>query len=81
MVRAKLRKARKSMGLSQYDIAKEVGIDRASYANIELGKRNPSLDVAMKIAKIVNKRIEDIFLPSDVSKEHYNTDDQASQTA
>ncbi|MEC1479212.1 MULTISPECIES: helix-turn-helix transcriptional regulator [Bacillus] len=35
---------------SQETIAKKVCISRGAYANIELGKRNPSVQVAKRIA-------------------------------
>ncbi|TWJ84308.1 hypothetical protein CHCC20496_4310 [Bacillus licheniformis] len=35
---------------SQETIAKKAGISRGAYANIELGKRNPSVQVAKRIA-------------------------------
>lgn len=53
--------ARKSKCLSQKDVAKSVGISRGFYANIEIGKYNPSLDVAKSIAATVGKKMDDIF--------------------
>ena len=41
---------RKRSGKSQEDVAHEVGLSRAGYANIEAGKRMPSVSVAKKIA-------------------------------
>jgi len=35
---------------SQETTAKNIGISRGAYANIELGKRNPSVPLAKKIA-------------------------------
>ncbi|MCM3754618.1 MULTISPECIES: helix-turn-helix transcriptional regulator [Bacillus subtilis group] len=35
---------------SQETIAEKAGISRGAYANIELGKRNPSVQVAKRIA-------------------------------
>ncbi|MCJ7988915.1 helix-turn-helix domain-containing protein [Priestia sp. OVS21] len=40
--------------LSQQFVASEAGIDRGSYSNIELGKRNPSVSTAKKIAQALN---------------------------
>ncbi|NPC91183.1 helix-turn-helix transcriptional regulator [Bacillus sp. WMMC1349] len=39
---------------SQETIAKKTGISRGAYANIELGKRNPSVQVAKRIARELN---------------------------
>ena len=44
---------RKRAGKSQEEIALEVGISRAGYANIENGKRTPSVSVAKKIAAVL----------------------------
>ncbi|WP_434642685.1 helix-turn-helix transcriptional regulator [Thermoanaerobacterium thermosaccharolyticum] len=78
MVRKKLREIRKNAGLTQKEIAKKIGIDRASYANIELGKRDPSLEIAIKIANLFGKKVDDIFLINHVS--NCNKSDQ-SETA
>lgn len=69
-IRKKLREARIQAGLSPKDLAKAVGICRASYVNIELGKRNPSLKLAAKIASVLHKSIDEIFLPIDVTDSH-----------
>lgn len=49
-----LKEVRESAGKSQEDIAIEVGLSRAGYANIEAGKRRPSVPVAKKIAAVLN---------------------------
>ncbi|WP_434565128.1 helix-turn-helix transcriptional regulator [Thermoanaerobacterium thermosaccharolyticum] len=79
MVRKKLREIRKNAGLTQKEIAKKIGIDRASYANIELGKRDPSLEIAIKIANLFGKKVDDIFLINHVSK--CNTANQETESA
>ncbi len=48
-----LEEARKQKNKSQEEIAKEVGISRAGYSNIENGKRKPSVQVAKKIADVL----------------------------
>ncbi|MCY8373359.1 helix-turn-helix transcriptional regulator [Bacillus inaquosorum] len=39
---------------SQKSVAQKVNISRGAYANIELGKRNPSVQLAKKIARELN---------------------------
>ncbi|WP_026486832.1 helix-turn-helix transcriptional regulator [Caldanaerobius polysaccharolyticus] len=78
-LRKKLKEARIQAGLTPKELAQIVGIHRASYVNIELGKRNPSLELAAKIAAVLNKSIEDIFLPIDVSNSH--NEKQSEQSA
>lgn len=46
--------ARKNKGFTQFEIAKEVSIDAASYCNIETGKRNPSVKLAKQLGKILD---------------------------
>ena len=44
---------RKASGMRQAEIAEEIGITRAAYANIENRKRRPSVDVAKRIAAVL----------------------------
>jgi len=52
---------RKNRGLTQAQVAKELGITRAYYGHIETGVRNPPLELAKKIADFFGKTIEDLF--------------------
>ncbi|EAF6665850.1 XRE family transcriptional regulator [Listeria monocytogenes] len=45
-----LQEIRNKKNISQRDIANKVGISRATYTSYELGSRNPSVDVAKRIA-------------------------------
>jgi putative transcriptional regulator len=46
---------------SQDDLAKLVDVSRQTINAIEREKYDPSLPLALKIAKIFNKRVEEIF--------------------
>ncbi len=48
-----LKRIRKEKGLTQEDIASRAFINRAFYAQIEIGQRNPSFEVARNIASIL----------------------------
>ncbi len=61
-MREKLRKIRISKKMTQKQVATLVGIKRATYTNIELGNKNPSLAVAIKIKNILGHDKDDIFL-------------------
>ena len=50
-VRQHLANRRVELDFTQQEVANAVGISRSSYAAIERGLRNPSLDVAQKISK------------------------------
>ncbi|WP_038601814.1 helix-turn-helix transcriptional regulator [Peptoclostridium acidaminophilum] len=61
-MRKKLKEMRTKSGLTQDKLSKELGISRASYTNIELGLKNPSLSLAIKIKAVLNYSNDDIFL-------------------
>ncbi|MGM0366890.1 MAG: helix-turn-helix transcriptional regulator [Actinomycetota bacterium] len=57
-----LRKCRFEHGqISQQELANEVGVTRLTVHSIEKGKFNPSVFLALKIAKFFNKPVEEIF--------------------
>lgn len=45
---------RKKRGLTQQQIADEIGVNRGSYSNWEKGKREPSFENLIKLADILN---------------------------
>ena len=47
--------------ISQTDMAKLVGVSRQTIVSIEKGAYSPSLELAFKIAYVLNKKIEEIF--------------------
>ena len=52
---------RKKLGLRQEDVANEVGVTRQTVIAIENNKYNPTLELAMKLAKLLDTPIEEIF--------------------
>ena len=65
VLKTTLRVLRKSKGLQQADLAALVGVRRETIGNLENGKYNPSLKLAMDIAKVFNKTVEEIFFFED----------------
>ncbi|MGK6315611.1 helix-turn-helix domain-containing protein [Neorhizobium sp. DT-125] len=59
-----LRKARNARGLSQEAFALESNIDRTYISGIERGRRNPSLDMLVKIAKHLDLPPATLLTPS-----------------
>lgn len=53
---------RKQMKLRQEDMADLLGVTRQTINAIENNKYNPTLELAMKIAKLLNKTVEEIFI-------------------
>ena len=52
---------RKELGLSQEELAQRVGVRRETIGNLENGRYNPSLKLAMDIAQVFGATVEDIF--------------------
>lgn len=51
--------------LSQDQLAKAVGVRRETIGNIENGKYNPSLKLALDIAKVLEVSVEELFMFED----------------
>ena len=56
-----IKQLRKQAGLRQEDMANQLGVTRQTIIAIENDKYNPTLYLAMKIASLLNKNVEDIF--------------------
>lgn len=61
MKNIELVKKRKSMGLTQVQVAKQAGVTEVCYQCYEAGKRLPRVDVAIRIARAVDGSVEDLF--------------------
>lgn len=48
---------------SQADLAQKLKVSRQTVNSIEIGKYDPSLPLAFKIARLFGQAIEDIFQP------------------
>lgn len=61
-MRNKLRALRETHGYTQEDVSSALNISRSTYTNIETGKKNPSLELALKIKSLFKYSGDDIFL-------------------
>ena len=61
----RLKEARCEKGLSQSQLAELVGVRRETIVNLEKGKYNPSLKLAMDIAKVFHTTVEELFFFDD----------------
>ena len=61
----KLKEYREANGLKQADLAELVGVRRETIVNLEKGKYNPSLNLAMDIAKVFHTTVEELFFFDD----------------
>jgi putative transcriptional regulator len=56
---------RKAMNIQQAELAEMVGVRRETIGKLENGKYNPSLKLAMDIAKVFGRSVEEIFIFED----------------
>ena len=61
MENMKLKIARIEKGLSQQELADLVIATRQTIGLIEKGKYNPSLNLCLRIAKVLDKTLDDLF--------------------
>lgn len=61
ILKTRLHELRKEHNMQQYELANLVGVRRETIGNLENGKYNPSLKLAMDIAKVFDTTVEDIF--------------------
>ena len=60
---------RKAMNIQQAELAEMVGVRRETIGKLENGKYNPSLKLAMDIAKVFGKTVEEVFIFEDDPEE------------
>ena len=60
ILRTKIRDIRTKKKLTQSQLAEKIGISRAYLAEIELGTKTPSLDVAKRICQVLKVKIGDL---------------------
>ena len=60
-LKTRIHELRKEHHMQQAELAKLVGVRRETIGNLENGKYNPSLKLAMDIAKVFGITVEDIF--------------------
>ena len=60
-----IKQLRKAAGYRQEDMANILGVSRQTIIAIENDKYNPTLELAMKIGKLLNRHVDDIFFVED----------------
>ncbi len=61
-MKTRIKELRARHNLTQQELADKVEVRRETIVFLEQGKYNPSLLLAVKIAKIFEEKVEDIFL-------------------
>ena len=57
-----IKRIRENAGMTQQQLASELGVSRQTIISLENGKYNPSILLAHSIARLFGERIEDIFI-------------------
>lgn len=60
-----VKQLRKASGLRQEDLAKQLGVSRQTIIAIENDKYNPTLELAMKISRLLEFHVDEIFFLED----------------
>ena len=58
----RIEEERKRRGMTQQQLAGELGVSRQTIISLESGRYNPSILLAHRIAQLFDAKIEDIFL-------------------
>lgn len=67
-----LKEMRARLGVNQAEMGRLIGTSRQTVSQIERGDYSPSVTLALKIAKVCNVKVEDIF-----EYEEDNTDEES----
>lgn len=57
----RIKEFRKEKGYRQEDLAEALGVSRQTIIAIEKNKYNPSLDLAMRLARYLHTTVEELF--------------------
>lgn len=62
ILKTRMYELRRERNMQQAELAELVGVRRETIGKLENGKYNPSLKLAMDIAKVFGKSVEDVFM-------------------
>ncbi len=65
----KLEEIRKLRGLKQEELADAMGVSRQTISSLENGRYNPSVILAIRLARYFEMRVEDIFIYEEAEDE------------
>ncbi|NLM41235.1 MAG: helix-turn-helix transcriptional regulator [Firmicutes bacterium] len=57
----RIREYRAKLDLTQEELARQVGVRRETIVHLEGGRYNPSLKLAMDIARVLGAPVEELF--------------------
>ncbi len=65
----KLEEIRKQKGIKQEELADAMGVSRQTISSLENGRYNPSVILAIKLARYFSMNVEDIFIYEEANDE------------
>ena len=65
MLQTRIKEYREQRGMKQSELAALVGVRRETIVHLENGRYNPSLKLAMDIAKVFHTTVEKLFAFTD----------------
>jgi len=68
-VKSRIKEMREELGMSQIELADQVGVSRQTIYFLEKGTYNPSLTVSFRIGEVLNKPLKEIFYQVPIIKE------------
>ena len=61
MIKNRVYEVRTKQKLTQQELAELVGVSRQTIIALEKGSYNPSLELALKLSKVLDENVENIF--------------------
>ena len=61
MLKTKIKEYREKENMKQSELAALIGVSRETIVHLENGRYNPSLKMAMDIAKVFHTTVEELF--------------------
>jgi putative transcriptional regulator len=62
LLKNRLEEIRRQRGIRQEDLAQALAVSRQTIGSLENGRYNPSITLAIKLARYFGMRVEDIFI-------------------
>ena len=61
LLKNEISSCRERLGMTQLELAETCGVRRETIVNLERGRYNPSLKLALRICAVLEAKVEDIF--------------------
>mgnify|MGYP002625757880 CR=1 FL=1 len=61
VLKNRVREVRSRLDLRQCDLAREIGVTRQTILAIEKGRLNPSINIALKTARVLREPVDYVF--------------------